>query len=431
MHSEMEKVTSSSDTEPLDLQAIRSRIIELEEVYNSCNDDGMVSSDSDELMRDCAIQLESKVDQIMSDFTDASFLGIEDLDAYLEHLKNELSAAEAESAKISTEIELLNTTNLQDSSRLEKDLEELKCSLDLISSEDLSLGNNGAQDACLLYGDDQSNSLHAPHDDEFEILKLENQIEENKIKLKTLQDFDSSFKRFDALEQIEKELSGLEVTQVDGNCIKLSVRTYIPRLGDVLCQQKIEGTAELSEVHHEFLIEVSNETMELKNVEMFPNDIFIGDIIEAANSLRQLFSNDALLETRSSLQWFILKVQDKISDCNIRRHVMKSASKSRHSFEYLDKDETIKAHLVGVDAFIKVPPGWPLTNSPLKLMSLKSSNQQKEVSLSFLCKIEETANSLDAQIRQQLLSFTDEIEKAVLEQTRLELHSCNDSSKNI
>ena len=35
------------------------------------------------------------------------------VDLYLEHLKDELSAAESESAKISTEIELLNTTNLQ------------------------------------------------------------------------------------------------------------------------------------------------------------------------------------------------------------------------------------------------------------------------------------------------------------------------------
>ncbi|CAN0875312.1 hypothetical protein LINGRAHAP2_LOCUS10754, partial [Linum grandiflorum] len=247
----------------------------------------------------------------------------------------------------------------------------------------------------------------------FQVLKLENQIEESKIKLKSLQDLDSSFKRFDALEQIEKALSGLEVTEVDGNCIKLSLKTYTPNLGDILCQQKIEGPVELSELHHEFLIEVSNETMGFKKVEMFPNDIFIGDIVDAANSFR------------SSLQWFILKVQDKISECNLRRHVAKSGSKSRHSFEYLDKDETIKAHLVGVDAFIKVGPGWPLTNSPLKLMSLKSSNQHKEVSLSFLCKIEERANSMDAQIRHELVSFADEIEKAVLEQMRLEIHSGN------
>ncbi|CAN0875313.1 hypothetical protein LINGRAHAP2_LOCUS10754 [Linum grandiflorum] len=426
MHSEMEKVTTSSDAESLDLEAIRSRISELEEVHKSCNDDDMATSDSDELIKDCAIQLESKVDQIMAEFTDVSFLGIEDLDLYLEHLKDELSAAEAESAKISTEIELLNTTNLQDFSRLEKDLEEFKCSLDRISSEDFPLGNDRPRDACSSHGDEQSNSLHTPHDDAFEVLKLENQIEESKIKLKSLQDLDSSFKRFDALEQIEKALSGLEVTEVDGNCIKLSLKTYTPNLGDILCQQKIEGPVELSELHHEFLIEVSNETMGFKKVEMFPNDIFIGDIVDAANSFRQLFGNDKLVpETRSSLQWFILKVQDKISECNLRRHVAKSGSKSRHSFEYLDKDETIKAHLVGVDAFIKVGPGWPLTNSPLKLMSLKSSNQHKEVSLSFLCKIEERANSMDAQIRHELVSFADEIEKAVLEQMRLEIHSGN------
>lgn len=48
------------------------------------------------------------------------------------------------------------------------------------------------------------------------------------------------------------------------------------------------------------------------------------------------------------------------------------------------------AHMVGgIDAFIKVSQGWPVYSSPLRLISLKSSSQfSKEISLSFLCKVE-------------------------------------------
>lgn len=75
--------------------------------------------------------------------------------------------------------------------------------------------------------------------------------------------------RFGIIEQIEDALSDLKVIEFDGTCIKLSLRTYIPKLEDLLCEQKIgEGTTEPSDVNHEFLIEVINGTMELKNVEV-------------------------------------------------------------------------------------------------------------------------------------------------------------------
>ena len=48
---------------------------------------------------------------------------------------------------------------------------------------------------------------------------------------------------------------------------------------------------------------------------------------------------------------------------------------NRYSLEYLDKDDMNLAHLVGgVDAVIKVSQGWTGSSSPLKLISLKSSN---------------------------------------------------------
>lgn len=43
----------------------------------------------------------------------------------------------------------------------------------------------------------------------------------------------------------------------------------------------------------------------------------------------------------------------------------------------------------GIDACIKVTQGWPLADSPLKLISLKSSDHYtKGVSLSLICKVE-------------------------------------------
>lgn len=65
-------------------------------------------------------------------------------------------------------------------------------------------------------------------------------------------------------------------------------------------------------------------------------------------------------------------------------------SYDRHTFEYYDKDETIVAHIAGgIDAFLKVSDSWPLLNSPLKLASLKNSeNHSNGISLSLICKVE-------------------------------------------
>ncbi|XP_065862758.1 uncharacterized protein [Euphorbia lathyris] len=406
-------------SEPLDLDTIRSGIRELEEIQSNCNDDTVAESlpsDSDQLLEDCALGLESKVQQIVSECSDFSLLGIEDLDAFVEHLKEELSVAEAESTKISNEIEVLTRKHMEDSSTLEGDTELLKFTLDLVSSQDMEKGKELT---------DSSDSTNVLGDCQFEILELDNQIEKSKTVLKSLQDFDSIIKRIDSVEQIEDTLSGLKVIDFDGNCIRLSLRTYLPKLEDLSCQQKIEDAGQPSEINHELLIELVSGTMELKDVEMFPNDIYISDILDAAKSFRESFSHTALMETRSSLEWFVRGVQDRIVLCTLRRLLVKSGNKSRHSFEYLDRDETIIAHLVGgVDAFIKLCQGWPLSDSPLKLLSLKSSDHHsQEISLSFLCKVEEMVNSLDIHLRLNLLSFADAIEKLLLEQMRIQLHA--------
>uniref|UniRef100_A0A6N2M9Q0 Uncharacterized protein n=1 Tax=Salix viminalis TaxID=40686 RepID=A0A6N2M9Q0_SALVM len=445
------EISPSTSQASLNLNTIRSRINELEEIYKNCEQDSfseITSPDSDELMKDSANQLVSKVSEIVTEYSDFSFLGIEDIGnslfphAYLAHLKEELDAAEAESAKISNEIELLNRTYMEDSSELESDLEWMKCSLALISAQqdrEKEKEEEDEQMECFSSGENQSNLTYTHEENKFEILKLNNQIEESKRTLKSMQDLDSVGKWFDAIEQIQDVLSGLKVIEFDGTCIRLSSRTYIPKQ-DVLCLQKIEETNEPYEINHEFLIEVTDGSMEIKNVEMFPNDIYIGDIVDAAKSFRfietvlhccrQMFSQLALMETSSSLEWFVRKAQDRIIQSTLRRLVAKSASTSRQSVEYLDRDEIIVAHLVGgVDAFMEVSQGWPITNSPLKLVSLKSSNHHaKEISLGFLCKVEEAANSLDVHTRQNLSSFVDAVEKILVEQMHLELHSDGTSS---
>ncbi|XP_021894279.1 uncharacterized protein LOC110811957 [Carica papaya] len=421
-----DRMEASPSSEPLDLDTIRSRLRELEAIQRSCKDDvnEVSMSDSESLLKDCTLHIENKVKQIVAEYSNVDFLGIEDLDSYLEYLKKELQTVQAETAKISYEIELLSRTNAEDSNKLESDLEGLLCSLDFVESKGMEEAKEDPLN-CYTGGEDQSNLTNAHRDEKFEILELESQIEKNQIILKSFQGLDSMFKRLNVVEQIEDSLTGLKDMEFDGNYIRLSLQTYIPQLEVLKCQRKNEDIADPSELNHELLIEILDGSLEPKNIEMFPNDVYIGDIVDAAKSFRQISSKLALLDGRSSLEWVVGKVQERIILTTLRRLMVKSANKSRHSFEYLDRDETVVAHLVGgVDAFLKISQDWPLSDSPLKLISLKSSDHHsKGISLSLLCKVEEVANSLGIHMRQNLSSFGDAIEKLLIDQMRLELHS--------
>ncbi|KAJ0092656.1 hypothetical protein Patl1_26019 [Pistacia atlantica] len=288
----MEVSTSSA---PLDLHSIRSEVRELMEIHRS-NEDferEAISTDSENLLKDCALHLESKVKEIISECSDVSFLGIKDIDAYLEHLKEELKTVEAVGSKISNEIESLTRSRVEgevfyvpglhiylhnfvlsihvcvfefaDSNRLESDLEELNCSLDLVASQ---LGQGKAIEYphadCSKDGEDQSDIMKIHEDQKFELLELESEIEKNNLILNSLQDLDSMYKRFDVVEQIEDSLTGLKVIECDGNCFRLSMQTYIPKLEGLSFQQTIEDVSEPSEVNHELLIELVDGTMEIE-----------------------------------------------------------------------------------------------------------------------------------------------------------------------
>ncbi|KAL0340592.1 UNVERIFIED_CONTAM: hypothetical protein Sradi_4576000, partial [Sesamum radiatum] len=160
------------------------------------------------------------------------------------------------------------------------------------------------------------------------MLELSHQIEKKKTTLKTLQDLDSYFRRFEAVEKIEDAFTGVKVIEIEGNNIRLSLKTYIPYLESVLRQQDIESVIEPLEMNHELIVETMDGTWELKNVEIFPNDVYIGEIIDAAKTFRQLNPTSRAMVTRSSLEWFVRRVQDRIALSSLRRFVVKNANKS-------------------------------------------------------------------------------------------------------
>ncbi|XP_057487414.1 uncharacterized protein LOC130773497 [Actinidia eriantha] len=417
-------------SESVDLDTMRSRIKELGDIHGNSNDVSELSpSDSENLLKDCALQIESKIKQILSEFSDIGSLPVEDLDAYLGHLNEEFNSMEAENAKISNEIECLTRKYIEDSSQLEGELEELNCSLDIIALRATGKAKADEHVDSSLHGEEME-FLNQKGDYKFKMLELNHQIQQNKLTLESLQNLAGILKRFEAIEKIEDALTGLKVIECEGNYIRLSLRTC-PNSESLFSQHKIEDITEPLELNHELLIEVVEGTLELKGVEIFPNDVYIGEIIDAAKSFRKLFPNMSMLDARSSLEWFVRQVQDRIVLCSMRRLLVKYANKSRHSFEYLDRDDIVVAHKVGgVDAYIKMSHGWPVSNHALKLISLKSSgHSSKEISLSFLCKVEEEANSLDADTRQNISSFVDAIEEILMQRMRAELQYEKNSEK--
>ncbi|KAK1435363.1 hypothetical protein QVD17_01124 [Tagetes erecta] len=397
------------DQTTLDLEAIQSRIKELAQIRSDCHDDGnFTASDEEDMLRECVLHFEGKISQIIEEYSDVSSLQPEDLDTYLENLKGGLRSVEAENDQLSDEVASLMKGYLENSIKLQSTIEGLSSSLEFVQSEGLKTKRAEHQQ--------ESECAHA--DQNFKILELSSQTEKKKGMLKSLEDLDYRFKRIESLFMIEDILTGLEVIEYEDNRINLSLRTFIPEI-------------EIPEQNHELAIEIFEGTLELKNAEIFPNDVYIGEIIDAAKSFEHQFSILPMFEKKTSLEWFIRRIQDKIVLSTLRKSLVKAASKSRDSIEYIDKDETIVAHMVdGVDAFIKVPQGWPMSTSPLKLTSLKTSSQtSKEVTFSFLCRVEEMVNSLDVHVCQNISTFMDAIEEIYKQRMRIEIQSKSSINK--
>ncbi|KAL3360021.1 hypothetical protein AABB24_016497 [Solanum stoloniferum] len=400
-----------------DADSLRREIQELRDIQRSVEEPEAFGLELKKSLEDCTLQFESKVEQILCDASEVNFSSDQDLDEFWNYLKNELSTEEAKNAKIADEIEGLSREYVEGYSKLVNDIEGLSCPLELIESLGLEQGRALTNFPCSTPGEDKGNLSSAPVEHNFKIFELGNQLEKSKLNLKSLEELESTFNRFEAIEKIEDAFSGLKIVEFEGNRIRLSLRTFIPNLENLLHNQTID-VAEPPEQNHELLIELMDGTMELKHVEIFPNDVSISDITDTAKSLRQVYFPVGVLENRSSLEWFVKRVQDRIVLSTLRRFLVKSANSSRHSFDYVDRDETIVAHMVGgIDAFIKLPQGWPLTSSGLTLVSLKSSSQySQQISLTLLCKVAEVANSLDTNARQTISGFTDRVEEILMQQ---------------
>nr|KYP57025.1 hypothetical protein KK1_003277 [Cajanus cajan] len=378
------------------------------EIRKLCNDIDDEFNPLDLDAHNFALHLQNALQQIVSDFPSS---GIQD--AYLLQLKEELNNAHLQTAHAQNQIQLLAQTHIDDSILLEAKLEELESSFQYITlkvpTSYFPEATQGVDSPIL--ADDCSNLSVANLGENLEQFELDNKIDEMKLILKSLQNLQFQVKLFEVIEQIEDEFTGLKVLAFDENCIRLSLQTYMPTFEGISYLQSVEDTIDAAELHHELLIEVFEGTMKLKNVQVFPNDIYMNDIVDTVKSV-----------SKSSLQWFIQKVQDRIILSTVRHLVVKDANKSRYSLEYLDKDETIVAHMAGgIDAYIRLSHGWPIFDSPLKLICIKGSDDLKRTSLSFHCKVEKLANSLDAHIRQNISSFVDAVEKVLIEQLQHDL----------
>ncbi|KAH9620787.1 hypothetical protein KSS87_018167 [Heliosperma pusillum] len=379
-------------SENLRLPTLRSKIAEFTGFLANPTDDSLLSpSDSDKLLQQFVLAFQTKANEIVAEHADVANFNDDHLDAYMDRLRAELKETEAESASMSQEVEKLTDSYVEGICRLESNLQSLRHAVDCAESKGSGHAEAGEQVGKHLENDGYHKFAKTQHVDSFEaefplpfqMSKLKHQIEMNEVTLKSFQELDLELKRVEAVEKINEALTGFKVIDVEGNSIRLSLTTYIPYV-EVLMSTKP------SEVNHELLIEVLNGTMEIERVEIFPDDVHICEIVEAANTFSKLFWG--LQETRSTLGWFLQKVQDRIVMCTLRQLVVKNANNSRHSFEYLDKDESVIAHMTGgTDAYLKPSQDWPLSGSELKLVSLRSSDQNaKEISLSLLSKVEVT-----------------------------------------
>ncbi|PIA29942.1 hypothetical protein AQUCO_05800193v1 [Aquilegia coerulea] len=375
----MEEELPLSDFEHLDIESIRSRIGDLSEIIRTSKDE--ISEESSPELKTLIEILSSKIKQV--GFWNFDSLRPEELDAYLKEAQEQLNVVEIENTAIYNEIEVLSRTFIQDSIQLERDFEELNSSLKLLDAQgpnNLELGAH-VDFSTLSSG----NLVNQQRDYYFELLKLDHQIEAKKGTLSSLEDLDDFLKRVEAVCQIEDKFTGLKAVEFNGNGIRLSLETFIPNLDDLLSQQRMEFTTNPSTVYHELFIEVYDGTLELKSVEILPNDVCIDEIVEDAKSSWKLFPILSFQSVTAFLQSLVQRMQDRIVLCTLRRVLVKDANTSRHSLEYSDKDDTVIAHMC-------------------------PDNRVKELSLSS-CKVKELGNSLDVPTQQNLSSFVDAIEK--------------------
>lgn len=414
--------SSQSATESIHLESIRSRLKVLSETRDNLFNSSDASSEDPKMLEDCIFNFEEKFKQLDGQERDVASLSLEELDAYVDKLKKAICLVEEENTRVSSEIEALTKMFVEDSVQLDGEIEALSYSMNFIDVEGLNSLSSTHADDRVLDGVMHESPLHLFNKYKFEIFELNQRIKKSEENLILLQDLDYALKRFEADGQLEAMFSGVRVIDIQGCCVRLSLKTYIPNIDKILLRHKLDFV-EPPMSEHEMLVEFSERNMDIKSMEIFPGDVCIEGIVDTIKSSRNFAS------TVSSLRWLIIQVQHRIILCMLRHLLVIDANKSRHSFEHSDRDDTVIAHLVGgIDAFIKLAHDWPISSYPLKLLSIKNRDDQSQsITLSFLCKVKDRANSLDTQSRLQLAKFVGAIEE-ILQEMQSGLHSNNSTT---
>ncbi|GLJ45734.1 hypothetical protein SUGI_0962480 [Cryptomeria japonica] len=363
------------------------------------------------------------------------YSGIDDSDMQLQNLKNELHCAQVESARISEEIENLASTAARDVSQLAHELFALETYLNS-SKEENKDDCKPDQNEVINQLEKQLNELKMEeakwnelkrHENwmlfgenyKFEALKLKDELIEKRAEWRNLQKLDDMCKQIEAIRMVEDLLCDIKDISFVNGCIQLSLKTCIPALGGSLCQFKFDCIKESFAVDHRLLIKTVAENMTLQDAELIPNDVPIDDIVNAAKVRSDPVTAIALAEFRGRFEFLVKEIQFRIYCHNIRLALLEHDAKlSRNSFSYSERDQVITVHVFGgIKAFIKVANSWPVSTSPLKLISLKPLDESAgDISFSMLCKAMEISNSLDMSRRQSLLLFIDAIEDILLQQ---------------
>ncbi|KAJ4762293.1 RNA-directed DNA polymerase (reverse transcriptase)-related family protein [Rhynchospora pubera] len=396
-----------TEREALELNTIRSRIEEISKEIK----DGFEPIDSlfvgrEKLLQDCQSEYREILKRLDTQDSD-TIVPPEDLGLYFDTLTKEIGSVEEENTKIDQEIDCLMDTFATDARKIDSYLEEFDYLLKHFDSD-------GGQSSEL--NASQASSFQYP---EFEILELDQQIEESQQRLKIMQELDNALKSVDLLAEASSMLSHIKVLEVKDNCLRLFLIGPVLTSDAILLGHKLDfGIEKPVNSDHELLLEFSEETMELKKMEIFPDDVPLNEIFEMIKSSRWDFH----LADTSYFEYIVRLVQNQILLSTTRRLALKDANKSRHSFEYSDRDKMVTVHLVGgVDAFIEVPLNWPLSSAALALLSIKdSSSQSQNLTLPLVGHVKARANSLEHP-RHHLVRFADAIEEILVHEMQSEV----------
>ncbi|CAM0905092.1 unnamed protein product [Alopecurus aequalis] len=395
---------------PLDAAAIRSRFEQLSALLGEAEEEPVDAAAEEDAVRGLLSECELDIQAVDEWDSSAAELGTDGLAAYMEWLRTKVSLTEEENHELSAEISHTGETLFKDAILLDAEIGPLESSLHKIDSEGLK-HLEASSDTGL-------SPTNVENDYIYEVLELDYQIEKNEMDLKLLQIQSTSMQRDQEMWQLQSVLSVPKVLECRGNFLRVFLKAPILTPECVYFGQNLDSVVDSFVSDHELLIEFDEGSMELKKVQIFPADVCVDILIEKLKSSRKVISVP-------SLGWLIRQCQQQIIINILRRSLVSDANNSRHSFEYLDKDETIVAHLVGaIDAFIKISTDWPLSSCGLKLISIRNSGTQPtNITLNLLCKTKELANGLELQTRRNLVRFVDAIEEILLRETQSELHS--------